>query len=220
MTQKKDRILQVVSLSVSAILLVFITVKLANYFGEEEKDSNRIKKPINKSENDIIWGSSNAPLTLYMFSSYKCKFCSLFFKEVFPGIKKEYIEKGKLKFILKLVDLREDENMMKAVQATVCVHKFSNAEKLHELLITNPNVVYTNDFQVLLDDFILSNTDIAQCMLEHHNYQYVKKNNAEFGHHNFSGTPTFVISENVYSGFRTFEQLEEILKTETSETTM
>ncbi|WP_158275625.1 DsbA family protein [Marinilabilia rubra] len=214
-----NRILQATSLVVSAIIFVLIIIKLVNYYSDKNNSERPLEKPLTESENDIVWGSPDASLTMYMFSSYKCKFCSLFFTEVFPEINEKYIDTGTLKVVLKPVNLREDENMMKAIQASVCVNKFGKFEKFHELLITNPNVVKTEDFQVLLDDFIAANPDIAQCLLENNDYEYIRKNNKEFSANNFSGTPTFVIEGKIYSGFRNFEQFEDIFQNETSDAT-
>ncbi|WP_462318699.1 thioredoxin domain-containing protein [Marinilabilia sp.] len=216
---KKHQITPILSIAVSVVLVVLIIAKLFDYFGNKNETTKQLNSPVIETPDDIVWGASNAPITVYMFSTYKCKFCALFFKEVFPELRKNYIEKGKIRFVLKLIDLRENEEMMKAIQASMCIHKFSNFEKFHELLSTNPNVIYTPDFNILLDDLIAANPDIAQCLLEHSNYNYVKKNNAEFRRHNFSGTPTFIVGEKMFSGFRTMEQFDKIFQNETSEAT-
>ena len=213
MKPEQERFLRATSWVISTILVVVIVFKLFHYYsGSHNTNGQPLNNAITQNENDITWGDPNAPLTIYMYSSYKCKFCSLFFKKVFPQLKKEYIDQGQLRIVLKLINLREEKPLMRAIQASVCVNKFGDFEKLHNLLITNYKIAYTQDFQVLLDDFIGANVDIAQCMLENNDYQYIKNNNAEFRNHNFSGTPTFVIQNKAYSGFRTFEQFQKILK--------
>ncbi|NJO89654.1 MAG: thioredoxin domain-containing protein [Chloroflexia bacterium] len=38
---------------------------------------------------DIVYGSDKALLTVFMFSSYECKFCTNFLTESLPLLKKE-----------------------------------------------------------------------------------------------------------------------------------
>jgi protein-disulfide isomerase len=210
--QNKDKLYQIIAIAFSAILVVLIAIKLYNYFQSPENNPRELKTLISENENDIIWGQDDAPLRMVMFSSYKCKFCTLFFNEVFPKIKEQYIAPGDLKMVLKFIDLREEPDMMRAIQAAVCINKFSNFEKFHELLLLNSNIVHTRDFQFLLDDFLAENTDIAQCMVNHNSYEYIRNNNKEFRQLEFSGTPTFVINKQIFTGYRDFEHFNNILK--------
>src|SRR5574341_934775 len=46
-------------------------------------------------------GDNNAKLTLIEFSDYQCPFCARHFRETLPQIEREYINTGKIKYVLR-----------------------------------------------------------------------------------------------------------------------
>ncbi len=58
-----------------------------------EVDTSEIK--------EMMLGDENAPITIVEYASFTCPHCARFHHEVFPQIKKNYIDTGKVKFILR-----------------------------------------------------------------------------------------------------------------------
>jgi protein-disulfide isomerase len=50
---------------------------------------------------DIVQGDANAPVTIVEYASMTCSHCAAFHHEVYPALKKNYIDTGKVKFILR-----------------------------------------------------------------------------------------------------------------------
>jgi len=48
---------------------------------------------------DMIMGSEDAPITMYEYASFTCPHCATFHKNVFPSLRKNYIDTGKVKFV-------------------------------------------------------------------------------------------------------------------------
>ena len=48
---------------------------------------------------DIPLGSADAPITLIEYASFTCPHCAHFHETVFPSLKRDYIDTGKVKFI-------------------------------------------------------------------------------------------------------------------------
>lgn len=44
-------------------------------------------------------GQDNAPVTIYEYASLTCSHCAVFHREVFPTLKAEYIDTGKVRFV-------------------------------------------------------------------------------------------------------------------------
>src|SRR3989344_4780744 len=55
--------------------------------------------PADLSDDDVVLGNPDAPVTVVEFGDYQCPFCARFFKEVEPKIREEYIKTGKVKMI-------------------------------------------------------------------------------------------------------------------------
>ena len=50
---------------------------------------------------DIVEGDANAPVTIVEYASMTCSHCAAFHHEVYPTLKKTYVDTGKVKFILR-----------------------------------------------------------------------------------------------------------------------
>ncbi len=50
---------------------------------------------------DVVEGSANAPVTIVEYASMTCSHCAAFHRDVYPELKKNYIDTGKAKFILR-----------------------------------------------------------------------------------------------------------------------
>ncbi len=50
---------------------------------------------------DIVEGQANAPVTIVEYASMTCSHCAAFHHDVYPELKKKYVETGKVKFILR-----------------------------------------------------------------------------------------------------------------------
>ena len=52
---------------------------------------------------DMVKGADDAQVTIVEYASFTCPHCATFHKEIFPKLKKQYIETGKVKFIYREV---------------------------------------------------------------------------------------------------------------------
>ena len=50
---------------------------------------------------EMSWGSATAPVTLIKYASLTCPHCKRFHADVFPELKRAYIDTGKVRFILR-----------------------------------------------------------------------------------------------------------------------
>lgn len=196
---------------ISFILLLVIGYIIINKTLFHKTSSKAIIK-VQTNQYDIIFGNPDAANSIYMYSSYKCGFCRKFFKEVYPKLKKNYFDTGKLNLIVKPIEPNEDVDMIYALQVAISVHKYGEFDKLHELLVHNYKVVYTNDFKSLCDDFIQNNIEIAKSVLENEDYKYLKVNYQEFTDLKFSGTPSFIIDQEIHRGYKNYEEFENIIE--------
>jgi protein-disulfide isomerase len=61
------------------------------------------------SASDEVMGNSNAPVTLIQYASPSCPVCAHFHADVFPAIKRKYIDSGKVRLVFRLFALRAQD---------------------------------------------------------------------------------------------------------------
>lgn len=169
---------------------------------------------IGEKPEDVVFGDTDATNTIVMYASYSCTYCRYFFSRTYPQLKTNYLDKGKLKLVVKWLDFGAQPQMLHALQAASCISRFGVYDKFHELLVVNPGVVFTPEFEALVNDIMEHNELIAECILNNDNYRYLHGNVTEFREHKLSGTPAFVMKGHVYTGFRSYENLEKIMENE------
>ena len=54
-----------------------------------------------KTDEEVFLGNKNASVTVIEYASMTCVHCANFHKEVYPKIKKNYIDTNKIKFIFR-----------------------------------------------------------------------------------------------------------------------
>jgi len=165
---------------------------------------------------DIVYGSDEALLTVFMFSSYECKFCTNFLTESLPLLKKKYIETNKVKLVIKLVDITNNSKVLSSLKLAVCINECGNFEPIDKLLQSEPSVVYTDEFMQLTEDFITENNYIEEFMLSGIAESYIVSNYKDFKALSLTGTPTFIINNKIYKGYKNYDSLKKKIEKELS----
>lgn len=178
------------------------------------KSSLTIENEIVQKTGDVVFGDNAAQKTVFLFASYNCDYCRYFFSRTYPELKSNFLDNGKLKLVVKWVDFDESPEVMKALQAASCIGRFGVYEKFHQLLLVNPTVVFTEDFSRLIDDIMEDNSEIAECILQNNEYEYLRSNVREFRENKLTGTPTFVMNNHAYGGFISYINFKKILAKE------
>lgn len=178
------------------------------------KSFETIEKKIVQKTGDVVFGDDAAPKTVFMYASYNCDFCRYFFSRTYPDLKTNFLDAGKLKLVVKWVDFTDNPQILYALQAASCIGQFGIYEKYHQLLLVNPDVVFTEDFALLIDDIMEDNRNIAECILQNDEYAYLRENVREFRENNFTGTPTFVLNNHAYTGFISYNNFKKLIEKE------
>lgn len=80
-------------------------------------------------------GSARAPITVYELSDFQCPFCRRLALEVFPGIEREYIATGKVRWIfLNLPITSIHPNALPAAEFAMCAARVGKFWPAHDLL--------------------------------------------------------------------------------------
>lgn len=203
----------IIAIVLSLIIAVLIGITVYKYYTPKVSSHRIITELMQPDELDIVFGNDSASLAVYMYASYNCSYCRLFFTDVLPELEEAFIDTKKVKIVLRLTRRTVDERLKRSLKASVCVNKYGSYQYLHELLLNNFKVAYTEEFQQMIAEFTQRDPFVGECIDGSEAEKYLIKNVKEFESHNFNGTPTFVIGNMVYPGYRNTDQFMEILNT-------
>lgn len=136
---------------------------------------------------DFTLGKANAKVHVTIFDSYSCIHCARFYKEIFPILKRDYIDEGKIFFIHK--DFPLDKRALFATKVVRCSkNKFSSIQ-----------AIYHNQSKLLngktYENQLLAISDISKECVNTQDEEDITKQAFEYGKVlEIRGTPTIFIN--------------------------
>jgi len=175
-------------------------------------------KYLYQTEDDIVLGSNDAPVTIIDYSSFSCPTCAHFHNTVLPYLEEKYIKNGKVKLIFRSYVMQPID--LKASIIPLCAEKTryyvfvkvlfntqknwaSEASNSLESLehIARLGGIFGDDLQRCFDD-----KSIEEKLIES---RYIAQN--ELG---VDATPSLIINGKLYKGLANKKKLFEIIDSE------
>lgn len=163
---------------------------------------------------DIVLGDPNAPLTVIEYASFTCPHCKSFHLNTWPRFKEEYVDTGRVKFIMREVYF--DKYGLWASMTARCGGEAGFYPMTDTFLKQQSTWTRAEDIGQAIQQIgrraglsqdqlnaCLSDTDYAKELLEAY-----QKNAAEDG---VRSTPTFIINGEAHSGSMSFEDFAKIV---------
>lgn len=162
---------------------------------------------------DKFYGEADAPLAVYEYFSLGCPHCKQFHETTFPKVKEDYIETGKVKFVLRDFPLGTP-----ALAAAMIARCSGERYKGMVDLFFKSQGEWARSQQPL-DELKrvarfggMSGDDVDACLREKPILEGInemaKNGQNEFG---VNSTPSFVVDGKVYPGAMPYEEFKEIL---------
>ena len=89
------------------------------------------------SKENTILGAADAPVTVVEFTDYQCPFCKRFIQTTFPLLKRDFIDTGKVRWIVRDLPLGFHPNANKAAQAAHCAGDQGKFWEMRDTLFRN-----------------------------------------------------------------------------------
>jgi protein-disulfide isomerase len=141
-------------------------------------------------------GSSDASVTIVEFTDYQCPYCRKFESTTFAGIRKKYVDTGKIRFVVRdfpLVDNHPDA--MKAAEAAHCAGDQGKFWPMRDALFGDPGKLGQSG---LVDDAEALKLDMAafRSCLESGKHKLEIQNDMQAASSlQINGTPSFLIGK-------------------------
>ena len=88
-------------------------------------------------DDDAVKGDPDATVTLIEFTDYQCPFCSRHFEQTLPSILKDYVDTGKVKYVVRDFPLSFHGNAHKAAEAAECAGEQDKYWEMHDKLFSS-----------------------------------------------------------------------------------
>ncbi len=87
----------------------------------------------------LLFGDPEAAATIVMFTDIECPFCKRFHKDTYPSLKKEYLDSGNVRFVIRHFPLSFHAHANDAAEAVVCARAQGDdkARSLYEKLMSS-----------------------------------------------------------------------------------
>ena len=160
-------------------------------------------------DDDAVLGDKNAPVTLIEFSDYECPFCKRHFTDVYPQIKKDYIDTGKVKLVYRdfIAVLSHNPLATSEAMAAQCAKEqgqdsayFKYHDEIFKRTTSNGNGIAVSQLSVIAKDLGLNVSQFQTCLDSNKHKDEVNKDIADGQKAGVSGTPSFFIGKSNTSG--------------------
>ena len=190
-----------------------------------QKPQEEPKKELSKDEWQEITtkpfavkGKKDAPVTIVEFTDYQCPFCGRYVEEAYQDIIKNYVSKGKVKYILRNLPLSFHKHSEDAAVAAYCAGKQGKYWEMHDKLFTSQkeweSLSDTKDMFVKYGKDL--GIDIKDCLADEGVKKEIGKDLEMARKIGANGTPTFFINGKMLVGAQPFTafktMIEEALK--------
>lgn len=159
-------------------------------------------------DDDPVLGNKNAKVTLIEFSDYECPFCKRHFDQVYPSLKKDYIDTGKVKMVFRDYPLPFHDPMATfEANAANCAKEQGGDSayfKFHDAIFaktkSNGNGLTKDEVYQFASDLGLNQGQLQSCADSLKYAEEVKKDITQGASAGVSGTPAFFIGKSDPSG--------------------
>jgi len=139
-------------------------------------------------------GKPDATVTLVEFSDYQCPFCARNYRDVMPTLVTEYIETGKLKFVMRENPIPSlHKNAMNASHAALCAGDQGKYWEMHNILFDNQRELGVDNLKAFAANLGLDTANFNECLDTEKHKKRISADIQSGGRLGVSGTPGFVL---------------------------
>lgn len=163
---------------------------------------------------EIIYGDPMAPVTIVEYASLTCSHCAAFHTTVFPEIKKNYIDTGKVRLVFR--DFPLDGLAMAGAMLARCAPGDRGQALLNVMFRQQGTWVMSQSPIEPLTSYAklagMSEDDVNAC-LENQNIMTAIREGQELATNQYqiNATPTFFVEDVKVEGGRSYDQMSEII---------
>jgi protein-disulfide isomerase len=163
-------------------------------------------------------GSSDAKVTIIEFADFKCPFCKQWHQEIYPKLKSEYIDTGKVRFAFWDFAFLGEESF-KAAEAAMCAMDQDKFWEYHDVLFNAQGLETESSFSdASLKQFAqnigLNQSSFNECFDARIHKPIVEDLTNQGTNYGVNSTPTVFINGLKFEGILPWQTYQQVIETE------
>jgi protein-disulfide isomerase len=143
----------------------------------------------------IVLGAADAPVTVVEFTDYQCPFCRRFVQTTFPVLKRDYIDTGKLRWIVRDMPLSFHQNANKAAEAAHCAGDQGKYWEMRAILFNNNSRLGPEQLPGYAREVGLDVDAFNACLASNRHQAQIDQSSQQAAQVHITGTPSFIIGK-------------------------
>ncbi len=163
--------------------------------------------------NDSYLGEKNAPVEMLLFTDFECPYCREFNQEVIQQVKKDYVKTGKVKLIFKHLPLPYHQKGIYSAYLAEYAKENGKFWEMYDFLYQGNDL--ENQLKEIKPFAKTIGLDTLKLTEINQNYTYtkaIKADEKDATIAGINGTPAVIINQRVYGGYRSFEEIKDIIE--------
>jgi protein-disulfide isomerase len=140
-------------------------------------------------------GARDAPVTVVEFTDYQCPFCKRFIQSTFPLLKRDFIDTGKVRWIVRDLPLGFHPNANKAAQAAHCAGEQGKFWEMRDTLFRNNANLGIEQLPGYAREIGLDGDTFDACLSSDRHQAQIDQDSQEANRIRITGTPSFIIGK-------------------------
>jgi protein-disulfide isomerase len=168
------------------------------------------------TEDDVVLGAADAPVTLIEYASTTCPHCATFHAEAWEQLKTNYIDTGRVRFVFREFPTAPEAVAVAGFQIARCGGASPDQYfvRITELFRQQQATFATGSMEGVRRKLLeigqaagLSEAQINECINDPEGAARIRRIATASREHNVTGTPTLIINGSQYAGALTYEAL-------------
>lgn len=182
-------------------------------------------------DDDAIKGDEDAPVTIIEFSDFECPYCGAFYgsheglisqfkqrdpswEPAYPKIIEEYVETGKVRYVMRDLPLNFHRYAQKASEAAECAGEQDKFWEMHDILFENQEALEVNNLKAYAEEIGLDTDEFNTCLDSGRMASEVRSDMMAGQRAGVRGTPTFFVNGITLRGAQSFQAFKEVIDRE------
>ena len=181
-------------LALAALALALVlayAAQMSRAAGADDEGAGLLRFELEPIEYSL--GSATAPLTIVEFTDYQCPYCRRFHAETFPRLKHDWIDTGKVRFVVRDLPLEIHSAARFSAEVAHCAGAQGKFWPMHDALLHKDQQLTEPAVQQLAAKLGLSPAALKSCVDSGRYENAIAQNADQASALGLRGTPGFIV---------------------------